>query len=43
VLGVLFNPFTGPQTRRFLSERLFGGGDDFTYEGGGSGNGSATS
>ena len=40
VLGVLFNPFTGPQTRKFLSERLFGGGDDFTYEGG-SGNGSA--
>ena len=42
VLGVLFNPFTGPQTRKFLSDRLFGGGDDFTYEGG-SGNGSATS
>jgi hypothetical protein len=40
LLGVLFNPFTGPQTRKFLSERLFGGGDDFTYEGG-SGNGSA--
>jgi hypothetical protein len=45
VLGALFNPFTGPQTRKFLSDRLFGGGDDFTYEGGsgGSGNGSATS
>ena len=42
VLGVLFNPFTGPQTRKFLSDRLFGGSDDFTYEGG-SGNGSATS
>ncbi len=42
VLGVLFNPFTGPQTRKWLSDRLFGGGDDFTYEGG-SGNGSATS
>jgi len=42
VLGVLFNPVTGPQTRKFISDRLFGGGDDFTYEGG-SGNGSATS
>jgi hypothetical protein len=45
VLGVLFNPFTGPQTRKWLSDRVLGGGDDdFTYEGGsGSGNGSATS
>jgi hypothetical protein len=42
VLGALFNPFTGPQTRKWLSDRLFGGGDDFAYEGG-SGNGSATS
>ena len=36
----LFNPITGPQTRKWLSDRLFGGGDDFTYQGGGSGNGS---
>jgi hypothetical protein len=48
VLGVLFNPFTGTQTRKWLSDRVFGGGDDFTYEGGsdsgsGSGNGSASS
>jgi len=41
LLGVLFNPMTGPQTRKWLSDRLFGGGDDFTYEGG-SGNGSGT-
>jgi hypothetical protein len=41
-LGVLFNPITGPATRKWLSNRLFGGGDDFTYEGG-SGNGCATS
>jgi len=34
VLGVLFNPFTGPQTRKWLSEKLLGGGDDFTYQGG---------
>ena len=39
LLGVLFNPLTGPQTRKWLADRLFGGGDDdFTYE---SGNGSA--
>lgn len=42
VLGVLFNPLTGPQTRRWLSGRL-SGGDDFTYQGGGGGNGSAGS
>jgi hypothetical protein len=33
-LGVLFNPMTGPKTREWLSNRLFGGGDDFTYQGG---------
>ena len=38
VIGILFNPFTGSATRKWLSDRLFGGGDDFTYEGGG-GNG----
>lgn len=40
VLGVLFNPVTGSQTRKWLSDRLFGGGDDFTYQGG---NGSSSS
>ena len=39
-LGVLFNPITGPATRKWLSNRLFGGGDDFTYQGG---NGSSSS
>jgi hypothetical protein len=40
-LGILFNPITGPATRKWLSDRLFGGGDDFTYQGGnGSSNGS---
>ena len=34
-IGILFNPMTGPATRKFISERLFGGGDDFTYQGGG--------
>jgi hypothetical protein len=40
-LAILFNPFTGPQTRKFIADRIFGGGEDFTYEG--SGNGSASS
>ena len=37
-LGVLFNPATGPQTRKWLSDKIFGGGDEFTYSGGGSNN-----
>jgi hypothetical protein len=44
VLGILFNPLTGPATRKWLSSRAFGGGDDdFTYQGSGNGdNGSAS-
>jgi hypothetical protein len=34
-LGILFNPISGPQTRKWLSDALFGPSDDFTYEGGG--------
>jgi hypothetical protein len=34
-LGILFNPMTGAQTRKWLSDKMFGGGDDFTYQGGG--------
>jgi hypothetical protein len=30
-LGVLFNPVTGPATRKWLADVIFGG-DDFTYE-----------
>jgi hypothetical protein len=26
-LGILFNPWTGPETRRWLKEQLFGGGE----------------
>jgi hypothetical protein len=37
VLAILFNPITGPATRKWLSDRVLGGGDDFTYQGGGSG------
>jgi hypothetical protein len=40
LLGILFNPLTGPKTRKWLSDRALGGGDDFTYQGG-AGNGSA--
>jgi hypothetical protein len=34
-LGILFNPVTGAQTRKWLSDRLFGPTDEFTYQGGG--------
>jgi hypothetical protein len=30
-LGILFNPVTGPQTRQWLKERIFGPGDEFDY------------
>ena len=32
-LGVLFNPMTGPKTRNWVKERLFGPEETFTYEG----------
>jgi hypothetical protein len=33
-LGILFNPVTGPATRKWLSDQIFGGGEeDFTYQG----------
>src|SRR5919206_2622769 len=38
-LGILFNPVTGPRTRKWLSDQLFGSSDDFTYQGGNSGAG----
>jgi hypothetical protein len=31
-LGILFNPVTGPATRKWLADAVFGG-DEFTYEG----------
>ena len=30
-LGVLFNPMTGADTRRWVRDRLFGGGGDYDY------------
>jgi hypothetical protein len=34
-LGILFNPMTGPQTRKWLADRIFGSSDEFTYQGSG--------
>ncbi len=39
-LGILFNPITGAQTRKWISDSLFGSSDEFTYQGG---NGGASS
>jgi hypothetical protein len=36
-LGILFNPITGGQTRKWLSDAVFGSSDEFTYQGGNSG------
>ena len=32
-LGVLFNPMTGADTRRWIRQKISGGGDDFGYQG----------
>ena len=40
-IGVLFNPMTGPETRRFLKDKLFGGSNEFDYSPPGSGNNNA--
>lgn len=31
VLGILFNPVTGPETRRWLKDRIFGEDEEFGY------------
>jgi hypothetical protein len=36
VLGILFNPVTGPQTRRWLSDRILGESEGETTSGNGS-------
>jgi gas vesicle protein len=41
-LGILFNPVSGAQTRKWLSDTLFGSTDEFTYQGGNSGAGSSS-
>ena len=30
-LGILFNPVTGPGTRRWLQDKVFGEGEEFEY------------
>jgi hypothetical protein len=42
-LGILFNPITGEQTRKWLSDTLFGASDDFTYQGSGNSGAASTS
>jgi hypothetical protein len=37
-LGLLFNPITGPETRRWLKDRIFGEDEEFGYGSSGSGN-----
>jgi hypothetical protein len=37
-LGILFNPLTGPETRRWLKDKIFGEDEEFGY-GNSSGNG----
>jgi hypothetical protein len=32
VVGLLFNPVTGPETRRWVKDRLFGGEDEFGFD-----------
>ena len=32
-LGILFNPVSGAKTRKWLSDRVFGPSDEFTYQG----------
>lgn len=31
-VGLLFNPFTGSETRRWLKDKLFGGSDEFGFD-----------
>jgi len=39
-LGILFNPVTGPSTRKWLADTMFGG-DEFTYDAGPNGDSAA--
>jgi hypothetical protein len=38
MLGILFNPMTGPETRRWLKDRIFGEDEEFGYGSSSSGN-----
>ena len=39
-LGILFNPMTGPETRRWMKDKIFGENEEFGYGDGSSGNSS---
>jgi hypothetical protein len=39
-LGILFNPMTGPETRRWLKDKIFGDDEEFGYGADSSGNSS---
>jgi hypothetical protein len=39
-LGILFNPMTGPKTRRWLKDKIFGENEEFGYGSGSGGNSS---
>jgi hypothetical protein len=39
-LGILFNPMTGPETRRWLKDKIFGEDEEFGYGAGSGGNSS---
>ena len=41
-LGILFNPMTGPETRRWLKDRIFGEDEEFGYGGGGANSGNSS-
>ena len=41
-LGLLFNPVSGAQTRKWLTDRMFGSSDEFTYQGGGGNSGASS-
>ncbi len=32
IVGLLYNPYTGPDTRRWLREKVLGGGDEFGFD-----------
>ena len=42
VVTALVNPVTGPKLRKWISDRVFGGDDDFTYQGGNGSSGTAS-
>lgn len=32
IVGLLYNPFTGPETRRWVKDKVFGGTDEFGFD-----------